>query len=209
MNFQTLIRKNIDCQLRNLYVIGSTAYGIKSWNQSDLDLIAVVNEPYIDDEKNLTSVNGIQIDIRIYGKERFQELLESHEISALECIFLGQEFKLQEIIQFGFTLDLNRLRSSISHQASHSFVKAKKKLTVFKDYDPYIGKKSLFHSLRVLCFGIQLAKYGRIIDFSEANGYWYEIVGSECNSWEHLQQHYQGIYNRLKSEFKKLAPPFK
>ena len=83
-------------------------------------------------------------------------------------------------------------------------MKAKKKLIVEKDYDPYIGKKSLFHSLRIILFGIQIAQYGKIINYEEANIY-YDIVKSEIIEWEYFKKKYQPIYNNLKTEFRKLA----
>jgi hypothetical protein len=58
-------------------------------------------------------------------------------------------------------------------KAGNSFAKAGKKLDVEKEH--YKGKKSLFHSLRILMFGIQIAKAGRITNYGEANDLWKEI----------------------------------
>ncbi|MNR15785.1 hypothetical protein D3C85_1323410 [compost metagenome] len=75
-----------------------------------------------------------------------------------------------------------------------------------KDYNPYIAKKSLFHSFRILKYGIQIAKYGRIFDYTEANYLWEEINSFETNDWEFFKTKYQPVYNELKSQFKLEAP---
>ena len=54
------------------------------------------------------------------------------------------------------------IRRSVSQKCSNSFVKAKKKLTVEKDYDRYSSLKSLFHSIRISTFAYQYGKKGKI-----------------------------------------------
>jgi hypothetical protein len=85
-------------------------------------------------------------------------------------------------------------------------IQGKKKLTVEKDYSPYIAKKSLFHSLRILIEGIQIAKYQKIIDYSQANYLWEEIVNNKVNDWSYYKEKYQPLYNKLNSEFRIYAP---
>ena len=92
----------------------------------------------------------------------------------------------------------------MSQKANHSFVKAKKKIEVEKDY--YVGWKSLFHSLRILVFGIQIAKEGCISDYSAANDYWHEIREANQYDWSYFKSKYQPEHNRLATEFRKLAP---
>src|SRR5690606_16367271 len=103
-------------------------------------------------------------------------------------------------------LNLTQLRRSISAVASNSFVKCKKKLIKGPDYNPYIAKKSLFHSLRILDFGIQIATHGKIMDFSSCNHLYRDIMSIESDDWEIFKEKYTPLANSLKSKFKKVAP---
>ncbi len=81
-------------------------------------------------------------------------------------------------------------------------MKCKKKLTVEKDYNPYIGKKSLWHSFRILMFGIQMLETGKIYDYSCANFLYDEIVNNPENDWNYYKEKYQKLYNSYKSKFR-------
>lgn len=179
-----------------LYVFpfGSKVYGTIT-EQSDDDYIVVVKEQ----KERHYGIHNDEVNIHVYSDASFQKLLEQHDITALECIF-SQE------TTYDFQLDLHKLRRSISAVASNSFVKCKKKLMPGKDYNPYIGKKSLFHSMRILDFGIQIATFGRIVDFSSSNDLFHEIMDIESDDWEIYKERFTKRANALKSEFKKVAP---
>src|SRR5690606_20681238 len=102
-----------------------------------------------------------------------------------------------------FKLDKSKLRRSISGTSSNSFVKCKKKL---RQGDYYIGKKSLFHSLRILGFGIQIALTGKIVNYSAYNHYLDMIMDKNTNDWSEYQKVFKPIFNHKKSEFRRLAP---
>ena len=104
-----------------------------------------------------------------------------------------------------FSLDKWKLRESFSHVASNSWVKAKKKLTVEKDYDLYIGQKSLFHSLRLLSFAIDICELGEI-KYDNESGLYKEIMSAETPTWDYYYSKYHEIYNSLKSQLRELAP---
>lgn len=185
-------------QIINLYMYGSRVYGCNNIN-SDYDYIAIANN-YNDEQIIKDNIN-----ITFYTIDKFQNLINKQEISALECLFLSDQYKIQEKYKFKYIPNKLQLRKSISSKASNSFVKCKKKLTILKDYDLYIGKKSLFHSLRILLFGIQIAKYNKIVDYTIANKYLKDIL-LMSNDWNIIKNKYQPIYNKLYSQFKELAP---
>jgi len=187
-------------KIHNVYLYGSRVYGCNSIS-SDIDIVSVCD---INDK--LEKIRLDDIDISIYNVDSFLEMVRKQEISVLECLFLPAEKIFKQDISFIINLSLPLLRCSISQKASNSFVKAKKKMTVEKDYNPYIGKKSLFHSLRIIKFGIQIAKYGKIVDYSEANKYWNEIMFCGNVDWKYYKEKYQPEYNTLMTEFRKLAP---
>jgi predicted nucleotidyltransferase len=189
-----------------VYQYGSRVYGTFS-DRSDYDFIMIVDE--LDRDGNACGSDQVEqnnLSLNIYEKAHFNELLQRHSIQALEVLFLDQKFILQNSILFPFKLNKEELRKSLSEKSDNSWVKAKKKFMVEKDYDPYIAKKSLFHSLRILNFGIQIAKNAKIIDYQAANHYWTELNDNSSQNWNDYNELYKQEYNRLKSEFRLLAP---
>jgi len=181
-----------------LFPYGSRVYGTHSEN-SDYDYLAVI--PAGRQADTGTEYRHDNYNIHMYNRIDWQNQLNDHKIHTLEAYFLPDGICKGS---FQFKLDLNVLRHELSEKSSHSFVKAKKKIEVEKDY--YIGWKSLFHSLRILTFAIQIARDGGIVDYGAANHYWTEIRDAQQYKWDYFKQKYQPEYNRLASEFKKLAP---
>ena len=180
-----------------LFPYGSTVYGTSS-PKSDQDYNAIIlNNSCTTGEEYFHN----NINIHIYNADDWQNQLIDHKIHALEAYFLPDGICKDH---FCFDLNLKTLRESLMEKASHSFVKAKKKIIIEKDY--YIAWKSLFHSLRILKFGIQIAKFNKITDFGEANQFWTEIVESQRYTWDYFENKYKPIYNELATEFRKVAP---
>ena len=176
---------------------GSRVYGTHSEN-SDYDYMAIV-------PANRRADTGEEYrhgntNIHIYNKIDFQDQLNRHKVHALEAYFLDERVAKD----FVFKLHIPTLRESFSEKASNSFVKAKKKIEKEKDY--YIGWKSLFHSLRILNFGVQIAKKNEITDYGAANQIWFDILTAQQYNWDYFKQKYQPVYNALATEFRKLAP---
>lgn len=172
----------------SIYPFGSVVYGT-STPESDIDYILVVGPDF----KYKGEYKDGNNDFNIYTEEEWKEKANRFDVDYLESI--NGELSPEE-------LDYDKIRASISHTASNSWVKGKKKLTIEKDYAPYIGKKSIWHSLRILMFGIQIMKYGKIIDYKEANYLYADIVKNENNDWEYYKEKYQPLYNKLHTEFK-------
>lgn len=180
-----------------VFPYGSRVYGTCS-DKSDYDYNVVV--PDSCNAKTGTEVRHHNVNINAYSRSDWQQQLDIHKIHALEAYFLPDgECKRR----FRFSLNLGTLRNEISQKASHSFVKAKKKIEVEKDF--LIGWKSLFHSLRILNFGLQIATEGKI-DYSAANHFWFDIINEPHYDWLFFKQKYQPIYNELATEFRKVAP---
>lgn len=136
---------------------GSRVYGTAT-DQSDEDYMAIVlqDRDCTGEEYRHNSLN-----VHLYNRVDFQRQLGIHKIHALEAWSMPDSPCPKH---FKWKLNLNLLRDAISEKASHSFVKAKKKIEVEKDF--YVGQKSLFHSLRILIFGTQVATQGKIVDYS-------------------------------------------
>lgn len=179
-----------------LFPYGSQVY-LTATEKSDHDFLAIILEK---DCETGTEYQNDKINIQIYSKEDFSDQLKRHKVKALE-VYYNKSCNCS--LHFPFKLDRSILRESIVEKASHAFVKAKKKIDVEKDF--YIGWKSLFHSLRILTFGIQIAKTEQI-EFSSANNFWREIIENPQYNWQYYKERYQPIYNELATEFRKVAP---
>lgn len=183
----------------NVYQYGSRVYGTEE-NDSDWDFICIIKE-----KTNLLEDTD-EYHFIYYTKEEFQILINTHEISALECLFLDYKFICKKLIDFEFILNLSFLRHSLSAKSSNSYVKCKKKLTVEKDYNLRIGQKSLFHAFRILYYGLQIAKHGKIVSYQNtAIHVIYERIIA-MKTWPEMEQNLKEQYNKLASEFRILAP---
>jgi len=114
------------------------------------------------------------VEITVTRLSQFVEKIHIHEMKALECILAPAKFKPLEKRDFAandFKLDLAVLRNTTSSRTDHSWTKAMKKLTIPKDLNVHMGKKSLFHAFRILMYGLQIAKSGTITNWREANEY--------------------------------------
>lgn len=186
-----------DKNIVNVYSYGSRVYGTFHKN-SDYDFIIVVKK------RDNEQFSDKLINVNFFAIESHQHRLFEHEISALECQFLSPEHILLERQKFKFSLDLNKLRHALSAKSSNSWVKAKKKLTVPADYDLDLGRKSLFHSIRIIEYGIQIATYGYIKDYASCNTLYKEIM--QYYNWEEMFDVFKQRYNQICTEFRIVAP---
>lgn len=180
-------------KVKCIYIFGSRVYGTSTYD-SDWDFIMVANNSVSNQE-----IRSGDFNIHIITPDEFSKLLNQHHPGALECYFAPKEFKLMENLKFDFKLNIATLRHSLSHISSNSWVKAKKKLAQ-KEY--YIGVKSLFHSLRIPMFGIQLAKTGKIYDFSCANKIWTTISTNSDWKWDELDIEFRVLRNQILTDFR-------
>lgn len=188
------VRESIEHSILKVYPYGSVVYGTES-EKSDIDYIAVV-----DSKENLYyNVSTEYADYTVYSESEFINQIKNHHISVMECIFQSEDDPYVK----HFELDYAKLRRAISSVASNSFGKCGKKL---KQGDYYIGKKSLFHSLRILDYGIQIATYGKILDYGFSNHIHRAIFKMESNDWKEVKSRFQYIYNERKTAFKLVAP---
>lgn len=205
MNYEEILKRTglSDSDVLSVYSYGSRVYG-NSRKESDYDFIIIVKD------KNTEQFSDNLINVNFFSPEGHQHRLNEHEISALECYFVDPKFILKETQNYSFKLDLSKLRHSLSAKSSNSFVKAKKKLTFeidrgVEENPEDVGKKSLFHSFRIIDFGIQIAKTGKIENYGSCNDLFKEIIYSYSN-WDELFEKYKKKYNSICTEFKILAP---
>lgn len=208
----------VKCLAYLLY--GSRAYGTADDN-SDWDAYKIIDGTGIIVETWGTGSRSepgrpAEQNEKMCSVDEYQRLLTEHEITAIESYFFGlQEDRLSKI-DVTFTVNLSKLREVISSTVSNSWVKAKKKIDVEAPKYPrtdwrnceeiYRGKKSLFHSLRIARFGIQLAKHGKIMDFGGCNDLFSEIMKNDAETWQPYKDKYQSLKNQYMTEFREMAP---
>lgn len=181
----------------SIFAYGSRVYGTFGYT-SDYDFFLISERCH-----SGTEVRNGDLNVHLYTPDHFQSLLDEHKVGALEAYFAPDEFRLLDKRKYKLDIDFGELRSSFSSKSSNSWVKCKKKLA---DGEYYIAKKSLWHSIRILMFGSQIAEYGAIRDFSCANFLYSEIVNNDENDWGYYKDTYQQFYNSTASQFKSLAP---
>jgi hypothetical protein len=183
----------------NIYEYGSIIYGTYIEGKSDYDYIVIVPDDY-DTDKQIEYNN---CHYNIFHLSNWLIKLEHHDVDAIETLFLPEQHIIKEEIKFEIVIDPIKLRESFSCMASHSWVKCKKKLILDSiDYNPYIAKKSLWHSLRIIDFGTQIYHTGRINNYSSMNQFYDEIINNSINDWDYYQLKYKPIYNKMKTEFR-------
>jgi hypothetical protein len=180
---------------------------------SDYDFIEIWSDDPPDDVRS-------DADVTRLSYSQFRQLVEDHEISVLECVFSDsskrQLFDGLPLDWNRFELNLEKLRRSISAKSSNSWVKAKKKIEVEKDRNLRVAFKSLFHSIRILDFGIQIAVFGEIVNFSSMIEL-HDSIKTDCQSlvfeklsfeeqWKFLHSKYSPIKKKYEHTFKKVAP---
>lgn len=189
-----------DDNVLNIYIHGSQVYGVAT-EKSDTDYIVIVSDEIGDFQAPLKIDDD---DFSIISQSTWTRYAELLHIDFLECLYLDNQFILKETFRPEYKLDPVKIRRSVSAVASNSWVKCCKKLIEGPDYNPYIGKKSLWHSIRILLFGMSIINGDP--SYTLANQYYEDIVLNSNTDWIYYKDKYQPLRNQLKSKLKKLAP---
>jgi predicted nucleotidyltransferase len=181
-------------RVKGCYVFGSRVYGTAS-EKSDWDIILVANSSSYEVEYNDELFN-----VHVLTPSIFEKYVKDNHIKAAEWLY-APDWAIVKPYPIEMEYDPAKFRHSVSHVSSNAWVKAKKKI---EQGDYYIGIKSMFHSLRVIKFGIQFAE-NRKIDFESAKWIWDDIQ-TKTWEWEELKYKYIGLQHSYLTKFRKLAP---
>lgn len=201
-------------------IIFCSLYGSFLYNtntpESDYDILIITDTNDKTTEQNLHDITfeNNKFDITIRSQTNFTELFKSCDIIALETIFAPKESiiidnPLMDNYRNSFILDIEtkkQIRKSLSTKSDWAEVRARKKLA---DKEYKIAIRSLYHSYRIIKFGIQIAKYNQIINWSEANDLWETLkdLKQEDISPQTLKDLYKKyLQNGILTEFKQLLP---
>jgi len=144
----------------------------------------------------------------IYSPKTFQTLLNNYVPFAVECMFLPKENVWIQMEEFHMPNPLDHANLFISYQmvaeahfqraklefGDHQeksqikrgrFAKGRGELKLkIEPWNLYQSKKTLFHVLRILEFGCQLAKHGKIEDLSAANQFKQMLLNVPGEDWD-------------------------
>jgi hypothetical protein len=70
-----------------------------------------------------------------------------------------------------------------------------------KNYNFYKTKKLIWHSIRLLYFGIDVKRFGQLTDYTKANYLYEDLLAVESHRWIDFRNRYIPIYNELTNEF--------
>ena len=184
---------------------------------SDIDRLIIVEDGLFNEDdyvnktyQTINTKNTPNIDEQYIQISTWKQMIENYDIRAIESLWLPNEniycgSSINIPFKDIFVLDLEKLRRCISAICSNAWVKSKKKFQYNTPDNDYKAKKSLFHVFRLFMFGIQIAKYGKIINYQEANYLWEEIYNTKTNDWTYYKEKYQPLRNKLHSQFVELT----
>ena len=188
--------KNLDDVLW-IIQYGSSTQGIKDYK--DIDYMVIVKDNF-DLHKVDRKVIG-NYDFNFYTLSQFNTMMLNNDISCLEAYVCEDKYYVKGD-RIPLKINPDKVREQCAKVSSNSWVKAKKKLTIDKDYNPYIALKSLYHSMRILALGTNI-----LGDKEFSLGlYYYEciqlhklIFDMDSCSWEKLDGFFREFYNKSRS----------
>lgn len=214
-----IIKETVSKQFNNsvLAIIpyGSQVY--KNKQSSDYDFYVV-----LEGEGIYQDLHRKDIDITIISKDNFLEDIQKNSVKGLETLFTSKEvdnYFIEDSLEIEMQLlkksviNPSKIREQFSKTTSNSYVKAKKKIIIDADFDYMTSLKSLWHSIRINDFAIQILEKGEI-DFSSMNELYINIQNDytqfnqadKNNMWTLLHSKYRPIFNEKHSHLKKLCP---
>lgn len=181
------------------YLFGSRLYQTHT-EESDYDYVVIIDK----EGEFYYQYESEKLDIHFMTIEYYKKALNKCDIMALECFYQDTPILKYEI---EFTPRLHKLRESISATVSNSWVKAKKKI-LLESEDSYIGYKSFFHSFRIAYYGIQIARFGRIIKYDAKNDIWnwIKVAISHNLPLDEIIKNLKPKLNYMMTEFRNVAP---
>ena len=163
----------------NIYPYGSRIYGCHT-DESDHDYIIVFKRAILESgsfKDNAISSPDRTVQGTAYGRGGFQDAINNYMMPAMEAMSLDADqvikgkwpFKVQKWNE-------REMIKSVVKQASSSWHIAHRRWGIehkAKTGDPTMFmdriKKGIWHSLRILMFGMQLRESGSVTDFTAAN----------------------------------------
>jgi len=177
-----------------LFPFGSRVYGTAR-PDSDHDYLAVAPpgpRVHTGEEFRHGTAN-----VTVFNSADWADQLMAHKVHCLEAYFLPDGRCRRA---FSFVLDRRRLYVALTAKASESWERALRKLDA--GGRPLLAWKGIFHALRILHFGVQIATLGTIADYGGANGYWRALLTEARTERAWHEDRFGPEYFRLAEAFR-------
>jgi len=156
--------------------------------------------------KRAAQLNQRTINLHVYAAAQFQAALYSHEPIAVELWMLPSEFVLQGPhpdkicwwqIDHGGAGNFHKFHHAFTKNVQSTWKKAEKRFWI----DRRSSLKCVFHALRTLEFGVQIAKQGRITNWRRMNHVLAAVHQPPCVEWSQVGARFHGQLQELTQEF--------
>lgn len=182
----------------NIFPYGSRVYGNHGEN-SDHDYVIVCKPSILSNgafKNNAISNKDFSIQGIVYSRSGFKDALNNYDITALECIFLEDSRII--FSKWDFSLDkideraLSRSIISKSSMSLHSSKNFKRRGNIKK------AKVGVYHSIRILDFGLQIKEFGKIVNYGSCNDLKESIMGEQDFRIGNYRQKFEELSTRIK-----------
>lgn len=193
---ETSFPKLVNTDYHALYLNGSRLFGT-SQKDSDWDFIAVYDSKYPG-----TELESDKLDVRIMSKGLFQKWLDRCQNMAIECLFLPEEFVIQQpqelwkknysqeqLVEAFMEMAANKWKN-----AKRTFANSHKSNVRFRS-----DKKRIHHALRILDFAFQLRTFGRIENYQPMVEVFASLMKNPSTNWEDYEKEWGPFYNQLRT----------
>lgn len=158
-----------ETKVLNIYPYGSRVYGCYN-NFSDYDYIIIYKSSLLPSgsfkDNAITSKNGL-MQATCYSRGGFIDAINNYQMPALEAIFLPEEMIVKKT--FDFKLNKFEEKQFIKKVISLSSSSWRNSTLAFQNDNQFYTAKNIYHSLRILNFGLQIKKNKKIINYSSMN----------------------------------------
>lgn len=186
-------------KVMNIYPYGSRVYGCHT-EESDHDWVIVYRSSMLPSgafRDNAISSPDRKHQATCYSRAGFRDAIDKYDIVALECIFLDpSQVVLQQESFRVRKWQPKEMASAVITKASASWHQAVIQQNRYEDEER--ARKGVFHAIRILGFGLQMAEAGKIVDYGAYNAVRDEIMNDE-NFWP---TKYIGIRDNLQERLR-------
>eukprot|EP01080_Neovahlkampfia_damariscottae_P007015 gene7015-11180_t len=181
-----------------IYQFGSRVYESNSKN-SDYDLFVVYGEKYLD---LVIENQKFNIGAHLNDIKTFKKFMKTHNACIVQVLFLPEKFILFEnkemkTFRKNFMISMKKLERGFLRVESICILKSKREFNT----DKKKSLKNLVHGIRFLLFGIQIAKTGKIYDFTVGNKYHKFMMSLEFDNWDEYYKKFEQHYLQFHQEF--------
>ena len=166
-----------------IYPYGSRVY-LNNNEYSDYDYVIVAKSSIASGafRDNAVSNKDYTIQGTLYSRAGFIDAINNYDMPAMECLSLKKEDAIINKWPFKVTKwDEKEMIKKVVQKASASRHIADKNA---KHDHREQAKKGMFHALRILYFGLQLKEHQKIVNFSECNELYKQIMEIDADDFD-------------------------